>query len=160
MDQGALQVFADSPASDNVSSLLAMGGGGEEEAFDAIDIFNLTTESGVKVSIDLAGSPSCYRFNAVEEGSYVAKLVDVQAAFPSLTFFAPPATSCGYVCNTFSSLSIGQSFGFSGRSAVLYAIPDGPPPPASIPGPLPIFGVLSAFQVSRRIRRGIRLANM
>jgi hypothetical protein len=160
MDQAALQVNADSPASDNVYYLVAMGGGGEEGAFGTINTFNLTAESGVKVSSDLAGCLTGYRFSAVEEGCSVAKLVDVQAAFPSLTFFAPPATSCGYICNTFSCLSNGQSFGFSGGSTVLYAIPNGPPPPASVPGPLPIFGVLCAFQVSRRIRRGIRPANM
>jgi hypothetical protein len=92
MDQAALQVNADSPASDNVYYLVAMGGGGEEGAFGTINTFNLTAESGVKVSSDLAGCLTGYRFSAVEEGCSVAKLVDVQAAFPSLTFFAPPAT--------------------------------------------------------------------
>jgi hypothetical protein len=77
--------------------------------------------------------------------------MDVQTAFPTLTFAAPPAPSCGAVCSFRPSLSNGKSFEFSSGSAVLFAIPFGSPAP--VPRPLPIFGVLSAFQISRRIRR-------
>jgi hypothetical protein len=45
--QGGLQVIADALASDNIYYLLAMGGGGgAEEVFGTIDIFNLTSASG------------------------------------------------------------------------------------------------------------------
>ena len=38
--------MADALASDNIYYLLAMGGGGAEEAFGSIDIINLATASG------------------------------------------------------------------------------------------------------------------
>jgi hypothetical protein len=153
--QGLLETIANAPASDNVYYLLAMGGGFDEEAFGTIDTFNLTTALGVKVSNNLAGSLPGYNFVAVTSGSYDASLAAVQAAFPSLTFSAPPAPGCETVCNNFLGLSNGQSFGFNDGSAVIYSIPYGGST-AAVPGPLPIFGVLSAFQVSRRIRRRLR----
>jgi hypothetical protein len=151
-----LRSIANPPAGDNIYYLLAMGGGLGEEAMGTIGIFNLTTATGVKVSNNLASYLSGYSLTAVAQGSFDASLIDVQTAFPALTFAAPPAPGCGHVCSVRPSVSNGESFEFSSGSAVLFAIPYGPPAPASVPGPLPIFGVLSAFQVSRRIRRRLR----
>ncbi len=153
--QGLLEAIADAPSTDNVYYLLAMGGGSPEEAFGTIGNINITTATGVKVSNNLEGSLSGYSLGAVTDGSYTPSLVDVQAAFPTLTFSAPPAPGCATVCNNFPGLSNGQSFLIDGGTAVLFAIPYGGSP-AAVPGPLPIFGVLSAFQVSRRIRRRLR----
>ncbi|MCX5951453.1 MAG: hypothetical protein NT158_09965 [Cyanobacteria bacterium] len=153
--QGLLESIADAPATDNVYYLLAMGGGSPEEAFGTIGTFNLTTALGVKVSNNLAGSLSGYNLGAVTDGSYTPSLGDVQAAFSTITFSAPPAPGCSTVCNNFPGLSNGKSFLFDGGTAVLFAIPYGGSP-AAVPGPLPILGVLSAFQMSRRIRRRIR----
>jgi hypothetical protein len=153
--QGLLQAIADAPATDNVYYLLAMGGGSPEEAFGTIGTINITTATGVKVSNNLEGSLSGYSLGDVTDGSYTTSLVDVQAAFSALTFSAPPASGCSTVCNNFPGLSNGKSFLFGDGTAVLFAIPYGGSP-AAVPGPLPIFGVLSAFQMSRRIRRRIR----
>jgi hypothetical protein len=149
-----LRSIANPSAGDNIYYLLAMGGGGYEEAFGTIGTFNLTTATGVKVSNNLASYLSGYNLTAVAQGSFDASLIDVQTAFPALTFAAPPAPGCGPICGLRPSISNGQSFAFSSGSAVLFAIPFGSPAP--VPGPLPIFGVLSAFQVSRRIRRRLR----
>ena len=160
--QNLLHVIADAPASDNVYYLLAMDGGSEAEAFGKISSINLTTAPGVKVSNIPTTSLTGYDLSTVTNGSYVALLADVHAAFPSLAFAAPSATSCGTVCNAFLGLSNGKSFGFNEGSAVVYSIPIPVPGPIPIPvpGPIPIFGVLSAFQMSRRIRRRIRSANI
>ena len=50
-----------------------------------------------------------------------------------------------------------NNFGFTTLESGTYAIATLAPPPAGVPGPLPLFGVAAAFGMSRRLRRKIQL---
>lgn len=140
----------DAPAGDNYYYLLAMGGGSPEEAFGTFGGLNLTTAAGVQVSNTLENKLSGFDLNAVTDGTYDAQLSDLQSAFSGLTFSAPPSPSCQTVCQQFPGVSQGMSFAFGSGTAVLYSIPMGT---TTVPGPLPLLGVLGALQQSRRLRR-------
>jgi hypothetical protein len=50
-----------------------------------------------------------------------------------------------------------RTIGAERPESTTYAIATLAPPPASVPGPLPVVGAAAAFGMSRRLRRRIQL---
>jgi len=92
-------VSLDLVAGEDTFYVLAMGGGGDENISGTINGINMTQIPGVQESSAFSAMLSGYNLSDVANGSYTPSLVDIQAAYPGLTWTAPTVTSSGVVIN-------------------------------------------------------------
>lgn len=112
------------PAGDTEFYVLGMGGGVEENlngTVNGIDMVTLAGNGKVMMSGNLNSFLSNYDLGAVTDGSYNARLIDVQSAYPQMTWNnAFNARNCTATVIVKSAPPSGCGFAFSPTNAVLF----------------------------------------
>lgn len=141
-------------AGDNFFYVLAMGGGGQENISGKVNGVNMTA-TGVLQSSRITPFLTGYNLSSVENGSYVAKLIDVQTAFASTLTWSTPVYNTSDIVIRSSGFGSGYTFADSQAYLFRFTASDVKVPTVAAPASIALLG-LGLFGVAATRRRKLK----